>query len=318
MNRNRYHSLNTFFRNTFGVKVYKLSLAGDFTCPVRDGTLSSSGCAFCNPEGNVPRHFIPGMTLRRQMEIGAQYIFERHGADNYLAYFQDYTATYGDTVKLEKMYRDVLEFPGVRGLALCTRPDCIPDDTMKLLEDLSGETFVWVELGVQSGCEATLLRMRRGHTVYDSERAFDRLHSRGIRTAAHVILGFPGESAEEALSTVDLIKRSGTAGLKLQNLHVLKNTALAEEYGLGEITLMRRSGYAALAADFLERTNPDVVIQRLTGEAPPRMLIAPDWAVNKLAVHDRVKRELMYRDSWQGKSLGFGIGDIPGLKSANQ
>lgn len=315
MDKNRFHSLNTFFRNTFGTKVYKLSLAGDFTCPVRDGTIASSGCVYCNPEGNVPRHYTPGMPLAEQLDLGAGYVVERHGAESFIAYFQDYTTTYGDTGRLEKLYREALDYPGVKGLALCTRPDSIPDDVLDLLADLSSETFVWVELGVQSGCDVTLLRMNRGHTVYDSDRAFDRLHSKGIRTAAHVILGFPGESYEEALSTVELIQRSGTSGLKLQNLHILKDTALAEEYAQGGMNLMRRSVYAGLAADFLERISPVVVIQRLTGEAPPRMLVAPDWAVNKLTVHDRIKRELMYRDSWQGKRLGYGMDDIPGQNS---
>ena len=313
MNKNRYHSLNTFFRNTFGEKVYKLSLAGGFSCPVRDGTLSSEGCVYCNPQGNVPGHYKPGMTLKEQLEKGSEYVIERHGASKYISYFQDYTTTYSDVKLLEKLYREALSFPGVKGLSLCTRPDCLPEKTIRLLEDISRETFLWVELGVQSGCDVTLLRMKRGHTVYDSERAFGQLHERGIRTAAHVILGFPGESREEALTTVELVKRSGTAGVKLQNLHVLKDTPLAEDYAEGKIRLMKKSEYAALAADFLELIPPNIVIQRLTGEAPPRTLVAPEWSINKMAVVDRIKRELMYRNSWQGKKLGFPAEDIPGI-----
>lgn len=311
MNRNRFHSLNTYFRNTFGTRVYKLSLAGGFTCPVRDGTISTSGCSYCNPSGNVPRHYTMEMTLSEQLDNSAEYVRERHGAEVFLAYFQDYTATYGNTARLEKLCREVLTFPGVKGLSLCTRPDCLPEDTVDLLADLSRETFVWIELGIQSGCDATLLRMKRGHTVHDSEKAFDRLHSRGIRTAAHVILGYPGESREEALSTAELVRNSGTCGVKIQNLHVLKNTLLAEQYERGEIKLQRRSEYAALAADFIERIEPGTVVQRLTGEAPPRLLVAPEWSINKLKVMDRVRRELMYRNSWQGKALGYSIENIP-------
>ncbi len=314
MNKNRYYSLNAFFRNTFGTKVYKVSIAGGFTCPTRDGTLNTGGCVFCNPAGSEPKHYKPGMTVTEQLELATEYVRERHETDHFLAYFQDYTTTYKDVKSLEKLYGEALAFPGIRGLSLCTRPDCISDDVMDLLEDLSRETFVWVELGIQSGCDLTLMRMNRGHTVFDSEKAFEKLHSRGIRTAAHVILGFPGESRNEALSTAELVNRSGTAGVKLQNLHIIKETQLAEQYSRGEFELMRRSEYASLAADFIERTHPDIVIQRVTGEAPPRMLVAPEWAINKLAVMNRVKRELMYRDSWQGKLLGYTIEDIPSVR----
>jgi len=317
MNRNRYHSLNTFFRMNFGEKVHKLSLAGGFTCPVRDGSLSSGGCVYCNPSGSVPGHYKPGMSLQEQLEKGSEYVIDRHGARSFIAYFQDYTTTYADVKLLEKLFCEALRFPGVRGLALCTRPDCLSEEILSLLKDIASDTFLWVELGVQSGCDVTLLRMKRGHTVYDSERAFHRLHQRGIRTAAHVILGFPGESREEALSTVELIRRSSTAGVKLQNLHVLKDTPLADDYSAGKVRLLKRSEYAALAADFLERIPPVTVIQRLTGEAPPKTLVAPDWSINKLAVVDRIKRELMYRNSWQGKKLGYSLEDIPSLTSEN-
>ncbi len=311
MNENRYHSLNTFFRNTFGEKVFKLSLVGGFTCPVRDGTLSSEGCSYCNPLGSIPVNYRGGMSLEEQLRESAEYVRERHRASAFIAYFQDCTTTYGDTRTLEKMYRRALDHPGVRGISLCTRPDCLPDPTVELLSELARETFLWVELGVQSGCDVTLLRMGRKHTVYDSERAFDRLHEKGIRTAAHVILGFPGESREEALNTVGLINRSRTAGVKLQNLHVLRNTPLERDWQAGKVKLMKAGAYASLAGDFLERIPPEVVVQRLSGEAPPGMLVAPEWAGNKLAVMNRVKRELMYRDSWQGKLLGFSMEDIP-------
>jgi len=313
MDKNRYYSLNTFFRKTFGEKVYKVSLAGGFTCPTRDGTLGSGGCAFCNPAGSEPKHYLPGMTVTSQLEKATAYVRQRHGAHHYMAYFQDYTATYGNAEDMEKMYREALGFPGVRGLSLCTRPDSISDSAMDMLENLSKEFFVWVEIGIQSGCDVTLLRMNRGHTVYDSETAFEKLHKRGIRTAAHVILGYPGESREEALSAVNLVNSSGTAGVKLQNLHVLKDTLLAEQYARGEFNVIKRSAYAALAAEFIQRIRPDIVVQRVTGEAPPRMLLAPEWAINKLAVMNRVKRELMYRDTWQGKLLGYSMTDIPSL-----
>lgn len=314
MNKNRYYTLNTFFRNTFGEKVYKVSVAGNFTCPTRDGTLGTEGCAFCNPLGSEPKHYKPGMTVTEQLKLATEYVKERHETSSFLAYFQDYTTTYTSTAKLELLYKEALSFPDIKGLALCTRPDTLTSDTMDLLKNISKNAFVWVELGVQSACDLTLLRMNRRHTVYDSEKAFNELHKRGIRTSAHVILGYPGESSEETLSTAAFINSSGTAGVKLQNLHVIKDTKLEELYKNNSITLQRRSEYAELASDFIERIRPDIVIQRVTGEAPPRMLVAPDWAINKLAVMNRVRRELMYRESWQGKKLGFKIEDIPALK----
>ncbi len=311
MDQCRYHSLNAFFRRTFGEKVYKISLAGGFTCPVRDGSISTGGCSYCNPLGNVPGHYSPGMTLAEQLKVSTGYVRKRHRAKRFIAYFQDYTATYAEPSRLEGLYREALAFPGVAGLSVCTRPDSISDGVLDLLEGLSRETFLWVELGVQSGCDVTLLRMNRGHTVYDSEEAFGKLHSRNIRTSAHVILGFPGESREEALTTAELIRRTGTSGVKLQNLHVLRNTPLEKDYGSGRIKLMEMEAYASLAADFIERIPPEVVVQRVAGEAPPGMLVAPDWAGNKMAVMNRVNAELEERDSWQGKLLGYGLPDVP-------
>jgi radical SAM protein (TIGR01212 family) len=311
LNKNRYYSLNSFFRNTFGEKVYKVSVAGGFTCPVRDGSKGTEGCTFCNPAGSEPKHYKPGMTVTSQLKLATEYVRERHETNHFLAYFQDYTTTYKDVKKLEILYREALRFPGIRGLSLCTRPDCLCNDVLNLLTDLSEETFVWVEIGVQSGSDRTLERMNRGHTVYDSEKAFEKLHERRIRTSAHVILGYPGESNEEAMTTAELINRTGTDGVKLQNLHVTKHTKLAEQYSRGAFVLMERSEYAELAADFLEHIKPGIVVQRVTGEAPPGMLAAPHWAINKLAVMNRVRRELMYRDSWQGRFLGYSMGDIP-------
>jgi uncharacterized protein len=311
MDRLRYHSLNTFFRNTFGRKVFKISLAGGFTCPVRDGTLGFEGCVFCNPCASVPKHYEPGMPIGEQIKRAMDYARKRHGAQAGMAYFQDYTATYGTTEELRRLYRETLGTGDIVGLALCTRPDCINEPVLDLLEEISRETFLWVELGVQSGCDVTLLRMKRRHTVHDSEKAFEALHSRGIRTSAHIMLGFPGESREEALSTSSLIRRSGTSGVKIQNLLVLKDTELARIYSRGGFSVMKRSVYAEMAATFLERIPPDVVIQRLTGESPRGMLVAPLWSINKLSVIDRIHRELLYRDSWQGKELGYPLHTIP-------
>jgi radical SAM protein (TIGR01212 family) len=296
-----YRDLNGYLRETFGRKVYKVGLVGGFTCPNRDGALGTGGCAFCNPGSSLPLNYTPGMSIGEQLEAGAAYIRRRHRAESFLAYFQDCTTTYGPPETLERLYREALAFPGVVGLCLCTRPDGFHRPVLDLLEELSRVNFVWVELGVQSGCDDTLSRMNRRHSTGTVRRAFRELHRRGIRTAAHVILGYPGETREEALSTADLVNQSGTAGVKIQNLHVVRDTPLEKSYSRGEFEPLSLDMYAGLAVDFLERLNPDTVILRLTGEAPAHLTVAPRWSVNKLAVLNRIRAELSRRETFQGR-----------------
>lgn len=299
--KERYRSLNAFLRETFGEKVFKVSLVGGFTCPNRDGTLGRSGCSFCNPESGRPLNHVPGMNLREQLQRGTDHIRRRHRVNAFLAYFQDCTTTYADPAALGRMYREALAFPEVVGLCLCTRPDSLPGKVLDLLEDLSNRHFVWVELGAQSGSDATLGRMGRGHTVLQTEEAFSELLRRGVRTSAHVILGYPGETREEAMATAELVNRSGVSGVKIQNLHVVKDTMLEKEYLAGGLTLPSRREYASMAVDFLERLRPDIIIQRLTGEAPARLTVAPEWSVNKMAVLAEVRAELTERNTCQGR-----------------
>lgn len=297
----RYRDLNTYLRQTFGEKVYKVGLVGGFTCPNRDGTLGTGGCTFCNPGSSLPLNCAPGAGIGRQLEDGTRYIRRRHGAGAFLAYFQDCTTTHASPETLGDMYREALAFPGVVGLCLCTRPDSLSAPVLDLLEALSARNFLWVELGVQSGSDRTLSAMNRGHTAADTTRAFGELHRRGIRSAAHVILGYPGETREEALSTVELVNLSGTAGVKIQNLHVVRDTPLEKSLLAGEFTPLSLDGYASLAVDFLERLRPDAVVMRLTGEAPAHLTVAPAWSINKLAVLNRVRRELELRNTFQGR-----------------
>lgn len=313
---NRYHSLNTFFRNTFGDRVFKLSLAGGFSCPARDGSPGAERCVYCNPLSNLPGYYRSGMSLSRQLEKASCFVRKRHRTGSFIAYFQDYTTTYADPERLASMYEETLRFPGVKGLALCTRPDCLSEEVMDLLERFSGKTFLWVELGVQSGCDETLIRMRRGHTAHDTMEAFRRLHERGIRTSAHVILGFPGETREEALTTASLVRLSETSGVKLQNLHVLTGTELEKWFNEGKVRLQDLEDYVSLAVDILEWIPPSVVVQRLAGEAPRGMLVGPEWAGNKMAVMNAVHDELRKRDTWQGKALGHCLEEIPVVRGS--
>ncbi len=297
----RYRGLNGYLRETFGRKVYKVGLVGGFTCPNRDGSLGTGGCTFCNPSGSLPLNYRPGMSLREQLETGTAYIRRRHRADAFLAYFQDCTTTYGPPETLKALYREALGFPGVVGLCLCTRPDSFNPPVLDMLQAISRESFLWVELGVQSGSDATLARMNRGHDTAAVIGAFRELHGRGIRTGAHIILGYPGETGAEALSTADLVNRTGTAGVKIQNLHVIRDTPLEKSLARGEFEPLSQNRYTELAVDFLERLNPETVILRLTGEAPAHLTAAPHWSINKMAVLNGIRAELVRRNTFQGR-----------------
>jgi hypothetical protein len=244
------------------------------------------------------------MTVERQLELGIAYVRQRHRAERFLAYFSDYTTTHADPAKLRALYAAALAHPAVVGLALATRPDCLPEPVLALLEEIAGQTWLSVELGVQSARDESLRRIGRGHRVSESRRAIDALRRRGIPVTAHVIVGLPGERREDVLATAALVTVEGVEAVKLHNLHVVEGTPLARDHRRGRVQVMSLEEYADLAAAFLEHIPPSVVIQRVSGEAPRRLTVAPDWSVNKLAVVDAVARKLEERDTWQGKGLG--------------
>jgi radical SAM protein (TIGR01212 family) len=305
MEESLYRNLGDFLRGIFGEKVYKVGLYGGFTCPVRDGTLDSRGCTYCDPRSSRPLSYREGMTLEEQLRQGCSYIARRHSARLFMAYFQDNTATWGDPGRLRDLCTRALEWPGVVGLALCTRPDCLGDRVLDVLEELSRRTFLWVEVGIQTASDGLLRSMNRRHTHRDSVRALRSLHGRGIHSSVHVILGYPGESEEDRSATACFVNGSGTLGVKVQNLHVVAGTVLADSFSRGGFQVMTLDEYAVYAVTFLENIGPGVVVQRLTGEAPRELTVAPGWSVNKLAVLDAVKRRMRNGNSWQGKALGY-------------
>lgn len=315
----RYNSFNRILKKTFHARVHKVSLRLDFTCPNRDGTVAVGGCIYCNNAGHTPRGYRPGMSVAEQLEQGAEAVRRRHGAEKFIAYFQSYTNTYGPVAKLEKLYREALDFPGVVGLAIATRPDCVPDGILELLADLSRQTYLWLELGLESMHEKTLRWINRGHGLSEFLDAVERSKRRDLRVCVHLILGFPTETAQEMLETPFLLNRLGIDGVKLHNLHVIKNTALEKIHRSGGCTLLAREAYVALVADFLELLSPEIAIQRLTGETYRELTVAPDWSVNKIAVLNAIQKELETRDSWQGKfSHKAGGGLQPALLAEGQ
>jgi radical SAM protein (TIGR01212 family) len=319
----RYRKLNTFLRRAFGRKVYRVGLWGGFTCPNRDGSLGTGGCVFCNPASSEPLGHIPGTPIGEQLASGIEYVRNRHDVDRFIAFFSDYSTTYADLPRLESMYQEALARDDVVGLALSTRPDCLGPEVLKLLARISGETFLWVELGVQSANDATLERIHRCHDVEASRAAIAELRSKRIAVSAHVILGLPGESAKEMAATTRFLIDTGVHSVKIHGLHVVEGTPLAAMYRRGEYRTMELEEYVDLVIRFLEQLPPSMIIQRFTAEAPRRLTVAPDWSVNKLAVMNAIENELDRRDTWQGRALGHAREELevpvtlPGVPSSD-
>lgn len=305
----RFNSFNRVLRDRFDARVYKIGLRLDFTCPNRDGKVAVGGCIYCNNASHTPQDYQPRMSVSAQLEKGALAVRRRHKAENFIAYFQSYTNTYGSIDKLASLYREALDFPGVVGLSIATRPDCLADEVLDLLAELSSRTYLWLELGLESMYDRTLAWVNRGHGLNAYLDAVARAKMRGLRLCTHLILGFPGESRAEILATPALLNRLGIDGIKLHNLHVIKNTALEKYYHLGQVPLSSRDEYVQLTIDFLELLDPNIVVHRLSGETYRAITVAPEWSIDKLGVHNAILSAMETRDTWQGKLFSCAIAD---------
>lgn len=297
----RYNSYNRILRDTFAARVYKIGLRMDFTCPNRDGTVAVGGCIYCNNASHTPQDYRPRMSVTEQLEQGAAALRKRHRAERFIAYFQSYSNTYDTAAKLERLYREALDFPGIVGLSISTRPDCLPDDVLDLVSELARHTYVWLELGLESIYDRTLQWVNRGHGLREFIDAAERCKKRGLRLCAHLIFGFPGESRADMLAAALVLNQLEIDGVKLHNLHVIRNTGLEKLYNAARFALFSREEYASLVVDFLELLNPEIVVHRLTGETYRAITVAPAWSVDKIGVHNAINNELEQRDSWQGK-----------------
>lgn len=302
----RYNSLHRALKETFQARVHKVSLRWDFTCPNRDGRVAVGGCAYCNNASHTPRSYRPGTPIKEQMEQGMEAVRRRHRAEKFIAYFQSYTNTYGPVGKLERLYREALDLPDVVGLSIATRPDCVPNDVLDLVADISRHTYVWLELGLESMHDKTLRWVNRGHGLDEFLDAAERSKQRGLRLCVHLILGFPTETREEILETPALLNRLDIDGVKLHNLHVIKNTVLEKIYRSGAFAPLAREGYVSLVVDFLELLRPEAIIHRLSGETYRELTVAPSWSVDKIGVFNAIQTELEQRDTWQGNACQAG------------
>ena len=300
----RYYSLNRYLRETFGEKVYKLALDGGMTCPNRDGRLGTRGCIFCSTGGSGD--FAQGRcaSVAQQLEGAKSRIRSKTGAEKFIAYFQSYTNTYAPPEYLESLFTEAISEPSVAALSIGTRPDCLPDEVVALLARMNAVKPVWVELGLQTIHDDTARYIRRGYPLAVYEDALRRLKAAGLTVIVHVILGLPGESREMMLQTIDYLSGENRPdGIKLQLLHVLEGTDLAEDYRAGKFRTMEMEEYFDLLFACLQRLPPEMVIHRLTGDGPKRSLLAPLWTADKKRVLNTLNRELDRRDICQGSAF---------------
>ncbi|MBQ8982293.1 MAG: TIGR01212 family radical SAM protein [Lachnospiraceae bacterium] len=280
-----YMSLNRYLRDTFGTKVYKIALDGGFTCPNRDGTKDTRGCIFCSGNGSGDFAGDRNRTITEQIEEGKRLVANKLGKNGrYIAYFQAYTNTYAPVEHLRKLYTEAAEHPDVVAISIATRPDCLPEETLELLAEINRIKPVWVELGLQTIHPRTAEYIRRCYDLDVYDRAVLELRKRNLITIVHVILGLPGETEEDMLQTVDYVGKSGVQGIKLQLLHVLEETDLADEYRKGVFTCLTLEEYAELICKSIAILPLDMVIHRMTGDGDKKTLIAPLWSMDKKKV----------------------------------
>jgi radical SAM protein (TIGR01212 family) len=296
----RYNAFSSFLRQRFGRRVYRVTIDGGFTCPNVDGAVATGGCVYCDNRSFSPNRRLPRTTIQAQVERGIAILSKRYQAQHFLAYFQAATNTYAPVEKLRRLYDEALAHPQVVGLAVGTRPDCIPDGVLDLLEHYARDRYVCLELGLQSVHDRSLDWMNRGHGLGAFVDAVHRCQGRGLDLCVHVILGLPGERREDMLTTADVLAALPVDGVKIHNLHVVRGTPLEHMYHAGQVRMLEQAEYVALVADFLQRLPGKVVIHRLSGDAPPDYLVAPQWCLNKPTLLRAIQEEMDQRDSQQG------------------
>ncbi len=300
----RYYHYNFFLRRKFGERVQKVSVDAGFTCPNVDGTVARGGCTFCDNRSFSPSRRLPRQGIAGQIEEGIRRLQRRYRVDRFFAYFQPATNTYAPVERLRPLYEAALSHPQVVGLAIGTRPDCVPDGVLDLLSEFAARTYLSVEYGMQTMHDRSLTWMNRGHGHAAFLDAVSRSRGRGFEIGAHVMLGLPGETRDDMLATAREVARLRVDSVKIHNLYVVKDTPLADQFAAGEVTLLDRDEYISTLVDFLELLPPEMIIERISGEAPPRYFVAPAWSLDKPAIRTALDNEFRRRDTWQGKRFG--------------
>lgn len=295
----RINTINTYLKNHFGSKVVKLSLDGGFTCPNRDGSKSTGGCLFCSASGSGDMADGSG-NIFKDLDNQINLLSDKWPDASYLAYFQSHTNTYAPVSELRRKFYEALEHPAVSGLAIATRPDCIPDDVLDLLSELNEKTFLWVELGLQSAHQNTMDAMNLCYTLKEYDEAVNRLLCRNIRVVTHLILGLPGENCDMMLESVKHVCNKKIFGLKLHMFNLVKGSQMEKthpEY----VSFQSIDEYVDLLISAVELVPPEITLHRISGDAPRSTLIAPEWSYKKRTILNTIHKEMSARNTWQGR-----------------
>jgi len=298
-----YYDYGTWIRHRFPFRVQKISVDAGFTCPNRDGRLSTGGCIYCDNRTFNPSYCQRQDSITRQLEAGKQFFARKYPEMKYLAYFQAYTNTYAALDHLKALYEEALQVEDVVGIVIGTRPDCVSDALLDYLEALNRRCFLIVEYGVESANDATLRRINRGHTFEQSRQAIIKTHERGILTGAHIILGLPGEAIQEHLRQAPIISSLPIDILKIHQMQIIRGTRLAEEFEREPFRIYTIDEYIHLIASYIQRLRKDLVLERFVSQSPKEMLIAPHWGLKNHEFTDLLNNYLKAHDIHQGSLL---------------
>ena len=296
-----YNDYGAWMRRQFPFRVQKISIDAGFSCPNRDGHISHGGCTFCNNRTFNPSYCQPSKSITEQITEGKEFFRHKYPDMKYLAYFQAFSNTYATLDTLQRRYEEALSAEDVVGIVIGTRPDCVSDEILNYLESLNQQTFMIVEYGIESVSDDTLRRVNRGHNFECSRRAIIETHNRGILTGAHIILGLPGESAEDNVRQADIISALPIDILKLHQLQIIRGTQLAAEYERQPFNLYTADEYIDLCRRYIERLRPDMVLERFVSQSPKELLVAPKWGLKNYEFANRFVNYMKRMDSWQGK-----------------
>ncbi|WP_209703193.1 TIGR01212 family radical SAM protein [Clostridium algifaecis] len=296
----RYNSLNYYLRNKFGCKVFKISLDAGFSCPNRDGTIGTGGCIFCSERGSGDFAGNRRFSIHHQFQDIKQMMSKKWKNGKYIAYFQAYTNTYAPISVLKKKYEEAISEDEVVGLAIATRPDCLGENVLDLIGNFNERLYTWVELGLQTSNEKTASIINRGYKLKTFEKAVMDLRNRNIDVVVHVIFGLPGEDRHDMINTVKYVSNMDIQGIKLHLLHLMKHTPLVGLYKLDKLKFMTEEEYIDLICESIANINPNIVIHRLTGDAPRDMLIEPKWSLKKWEILNKIDSTLEEKNIYQG------------------
>lgn len=304
----RFNSYTEYFKHTFGSRVQKLSIDAGFTCPNRDGTKGLGGCSYCNNNAFNPSYCQPHKSVEQQLIEGKEFHAWRYRrATKYLAYFQAFSNTYAPLPTLKQIYAEALRTPDVCGLVIGTRPDCIDNEKLEYFAALAKDYYIIIEYGIESVNNNTLKRINRGHTYEEAAEAINLTAAKGLKVGAHMVFGLPGESQQEMLESASIVGQLPLTTIKFHQLQIIKGTTMEHDFAKNpkDYQLFNLDSYIEFVVNYAEFLNPSIVIERFTGEAPPRYVIAPDWGLLRGdAILKRIENEFERRDTWQGKMWG--------------